>query len=267
VVNAALRIALVLSLLVPAGCSRGPQNWREWIDQATAEFKAERPAKAYEACENAWTAAIKEKDAKQVIVSYECLSQAALLLGKPEKTFPAFRTILANYDGAMLESGSGLRHRNNYGVALVNFGEKAEGVAQLEAALDAYEGSAYQSTLHPHVRMLIVANLARAARVFTEEPSGIRVSSVILDEILVTLENERPRNNVAATLGTGDALAAISDLVRFRGDPKAAGELLEKAKEQQAIESDYLSSASRLPPCELVIARSLVMRACYSVLK
>ena len=265
--SSALRIVLVFLLLVPAGCSRGPQNWRQWIDQATAEFKAERPAKAFEACDNAWMAAVKEKDAKQAIAAYECLSQAALLLGKPEKTFPAFRKILAEYDRALLESGSGLRHRNNFGVALVNLGEKAEGVAQLEAALDAYEGSAYNSMLHYHVRMLIVANLARAARVFAEEQSGIRVSSVILDEIQVTLENERFNKNFAGTLGTGDALAAISELVRFRGDPKAAAALAEQAKEQQANESAYLSGAPRTPSCDQVIIRSLVMRGCYAVLK
>jgi tetratricopeptide (TPR) repeat protein len=266
-VSAALRIVLVLSLLVPAGCSRGPQNWRQWIDQATAEFKAERPAKAFEACDNAWMAAVKEKDAKQVIAAYECLAQASVLLGKPEKAFPAFRKVLADYDRALLESGAGLRHRNNFGAALVNLGEKAEGVAQLEAALDAYEGSAYHSTFHYRVRMLIAANLARAARVFAEEQAAIRVSSVILDEIQATLENERHGKNIAGTLGTGDALAAISDLVRFRGDPKAAAELAEQAKEQQAIESAFLSGAPRTPPCDQVITRSLVLRACYAVLK
>ena len=152
-------------------------------------------------------------------------------------------------------------------MALVNLGEKAGGVAQFEAALDAYEGSAYHSLLHYHVRMVLVANLARAARVFAEEQSGIRVSSVILDEIQVTLENERFNKNFAGTLGTGDALAAISELVRLRGDPKAAAELAEQAKEQQAKESAYLSSASRMPPCDQVIVRSLVMRGCYAVLK
>ena len=265
--SAALRIVLVLSLLVPAGCSRGPQNWRQWIDQATAEFKADRPAKAFEACDNAWMAAVKEKDAKQAVAAYECLWEAALRMGHPEKAFPAFRRILAEYDSALLESGAGLRHRNNFGVALVNLGEKAEGVAQLEAALDAYEGSAYHSTFHYRVRMLIVANIARAARVFAEEQSGIRVSSVMLDEIQATLENERYARNVAATLGIGDALAAISELVRFRGDPKAAAELLEQAKEQQSIESAYLEGAPRTPPCDQVITRSLVLRACYAVLR
>ena len=265
--SAALRIVLVLSLLVPAGCSRGPQNWRQWIDQATAEFKADRPAKAFEACDNAWMAAVKEKDAKQALAAYECLWEAAQRLGHPEKAFPAFRKILAEYDGTLLESGSGLRHRNNFGVALVKLGEKAEGVAQLEAALDAYEGTAYDSHNHNHVRMLIVANLARGARVFAEEQSGIRVSSVILDEIQTALTNDPYSKNVAGTLGSGDALAAISELVKFRGDPKAAAEIAEQARVQQSIESAYLSDASRLPPCDQVIIRSLVLRGCYAVLR
>lgn len=265
--SAALRIVLLLSLLVPAGCSRGPHNWRQWIDQATVEFKAERYGKAFEACDNAWREAMTEKSAPQVVSAYECISEAAVRLGQPEKTFPYIRTILANYDRAMLESGSGLRHRNNYAVALVKAGEKQEGVAQLEAALNAYEGSAFHSSNNFRQRMVLTENLARAARVFADEKAGVNVSSVMLDEILAHLELYRYRQDVAATLGAGDALAAIADLVRLRGDPKAADDLMAQAREQQSIESSFLDGQPRAIPCDQVIVRSLVLRSCYAILR
>jgi len=266
-VSAALRTLLVLSLLVPAGCSRGPSNWRQWIDQATLEFKADRPAKAYEACDNAWKEAVKEKDSKQAIAAYECLYEAAVRLGQIERTFPAIRKILAEYDGTMNDLGSGIRHRNNFGVALVRAGEKQEGVAQLEAALDAYEGSAYHTSNNFRQRTLLIENLARGARVFADEAPAIKVSSVMLEEIQVYVEGQRYRNDVSTTLGAGDALAAIADLVRLRGDPKAADELLAQAREQQSLETNYLSGQSRGIPCDHIIIRSLVIRGCYAVLK
>lgn len=267
--SAALRIAFLLCLILPAACSRGPQNWRQWIDQATAEFKADRPAKAFEACDNAWKDAVKEKNAPQAILAYECIYEAAVRLGQTEKTFPYFRTILSTgaYDSAMLESGSGLRHRNNFGVALVRAGEKQEGVAQLDTALDAYAGSAFHSSNNFRQRMVLTENLARATRVFTEEAAAIKVSSVMLEEILVHLEGQRYRNDVSTTLGAGDALAAIADLVRLRGDPKAADELAKQALEQQSMETHFLDRQPRTIPCDQVIIRSLVLRACYAVLR
>ena len=263
----ALRILLSLLLLLPAACSRGPSNWREWIDQATTEFKLGAPGKAFDACNKAYEAAVKDGDAQQVVSAYECLEEAAIQQGKPERALPIFRTVLAKYDSALLKAGSGLRLRNNFAVTLVNQGEKAEGVAQLEAALDAYEHSVYHSSKNYRQRMLLVENLARAARVFTEEDSGIRVSSVILDEIVNDLENARYKKNFGPTIGAGDALAAIAELVRMRGDPQGAKDLAAQAKDQQMQEDDYLAGQPRRIPCDQLIIRSLVLRRCYLVLR
>jgi tetratricopeptide (TPR) repeat protein len=267
-VKAALHILAAVSiLLLPAGCKRAPASWGEWLDQATAEYNAKQYAKMLESCDRALQIARSDNNGPRVINAYECLAEAAARVNQPERTFEPFRKILSLHDKDLRESGAALRLRNNFGVALVNAGEKREGVDMLESTIDAYEGTPQHSSGYYRIRMLLVENLARAARVFTEEDSGIKVSSVMLEEILVHIENERFRNNLPFTLGTGDALAAIAELVRIRGDPKYALELAAQAKEQQDIEDAVLEGKPRKPPCEQVIIRSLVMAPCYTFLK
>jgi len=258
---AALAIAV---LATGAACTRKPAGWKEWIDEAAAHFKEGRYAQAFESCSKAFDDARANKDGTRAVAALECLAESSAREGKPEKAFPAFEVVLREFDDDLRRSGAGLRLRNNYGVALVEAGRKQEGVDLLEASLDAYEGTPYRSKDNKRIRMLLVSNLARAVRVFPDSDASIRVSTTVLAEIVNHLENERFRNNLPFTLGTADAMYAIAELIRLRGDPKHAEELKGQAKEQRDIEDALLEGKMRRPQCEPITVRTLVLRACYS---
>lgn len=258
---APLFLALLAGLAL-AACTRSPASWKEWIDQATPAFKAQQFDAAFERCRKAYDYAVADKKGPQALAALECMAESSTRQGKPELAFPFYQAVLRDYDASVREASAGLRLRNNYGVALVQAGEKAQGVKVLEEALDAYEGTPQHSRENYRARMLLVTNLARAVRVFADSETGIRVSTDILAEILNYLENARFRNQEASTLGTGDALAAIAELVRIRGDVRLAAELAGQAKEQLAIEAS-LSDEIRRPPCDYVALRSLTFRPCW----
>ena len=134
-------------------------------------------------------------------------------------------------------------------------------------SVDAYEGTPQRSKDKFRVRMQLVSNLARAVRVFPDSEQSIRVSTDILAEIQNHLDNERFRNNLPFTLGTADAMAAIAELIRLRGDPGAAEELVAKAKEQLVVEDAILAGQMRRLPCEPVTVRSLLIRSCYATVR
>lgn len=262
------RFLLAFAILgLAAGCKRGPSSWKEWMDEAPAAYRASQWDKAFEACGKAYQVALENANGPQVIAAYECMADTARLTGKAERAIPAFATILAKYDKDLQKSGGALRMRNNHSVALVEAGEKREGIALLASTLDAYVGTPFDSKLNYRLRMTLVENLARATRVLPEEDAGVRVSSEILAEILSHLENERFRKNEINTIGSGDALAAIADLVSQRGDPKYGSELAAMAREQRKVEDELLEGQPRRMPCESLTVRSLVMKPCYAILK
>lgn len=261
-----LAAALVLALLVP-GCSKSPSTWEEWLKDAPGAWKAGDYAKVFDLCSRAFDAAHKTAQGAKAVLALECMAEASTREGKPEKALTAYATVFRAYEADVLKSGGALRLRNNYGANLVNAGQKQDGVAMLEEVLDAYEGTPQHSSNNYRLRMFVVANLARAARVFADTPAGIRVSSEILSEIENHLVNERFRQNLPLTLGTADALFAIADLVRLRGDPAAAGELVAKAKEQLAIEDELIAGQQRRPQCEPRTIRALAITSCYTEVK
>ena len=259
-------MALLLALLCVPGCGwfSRPSTWEEWLNEAPAAWKVQDFAKAFELCSNAFDAAHKAKQGAKAVLALECLAEASTREEKPEKAFPAYAIVLRDYEPDVLKSGSGLRLRNNYGANLVNAGEKQAGLEMLVEALDADEGTIYHSSSDYRMRMFLVANIARAARVFADTPTGIRVSSEILFEIENHLVNERFKQNMHLTLGTADALLAIAELVRLRGDPARAEEIVANAKEQRAIEDVLLEGRQRRPQCEPRIIRTLSITSCYA---
>lgn len=263
----ALACLATLALLAAPGCTRKPASWKEWIDEAPAAFKAEQFDTAFEHCRKAFDYATAEKSGPRAIAALECMAEAAGRAGRMERAFAAFETVLRDYDDDLRVSGAGLRLRNNYAVALVDAGRKQDGVNLLAETLDAYEGTPQRSKDNFRVRMQLVSNLARAVRVFPDSEQSIRVSTDILAEIQNHLDNERFRNNLPFTLGTADAMAAIAELVRLRGDPAAAEELIAKSKEQLAVEDEITAGQMRRLPCEPITVRSLLIRSCYATVK
>ena len=264
---AVLPFAFVLALAAGCGKFSKPATWEEWLKDAPAAWQKQDFARAFDLCDHAFALAHQAANGPKAVLALECMAEAATQMGKPEMAFPAYETAMRAYDADMVTLGNALRLRNNFAVALVNAGRKHEGTAGFESALDAYEGTPAHSSANYRIRMLLVTNLARAARVFTDTDSGVRVSSEILREILNHLENERFRQNLPATLGTADALTAIAELVRLRGDPRYATELVAMAKEQRAIEDELLAGAQRRPQCEPVVVRALSFHSCYAQLQ
>ena len=255
------------ALVLACACSRSPSNWKGWIDEATVELKAQRYGRMLDACTRAFEIAHAAKNGPQAVAAYECLADAAVREGRRERAFRAFEVVLRAYDEDLRKSGAALRLRNNHGVALVDAGEKTAGVAELVAALDAYEGTPQHSIGYYRTRMHLVANLARAVRVFADDEAGVRVSTALLQEIQNHIDNERFRRNLANTLGTGDALAAIAEIVRIRGDPAHAAQIVERSKEQLEVEDGVLAGEPRRLPCDPVSVRSLIFRSCYASLR
>ena len=262
--KAVVALVAAAGLIAAAGCARKPASWKEWLDEAPAAFKAEQYDRALEQCGKAFDYALAEKSGPRAIGALECMAEAGHRAGRMEAVFPAFEIVLRDYDNDLRISGAGLRLRNNYAAALVDFGRKEDGMNLFDETLDAYEGTPERSKDNYRVRMQLVANLARTVRVFPDSAPSIRVSTDMLAEILNHVENARFRNNLPFTLGTANAMAAIAELIRLRGDPKAAEELLEKSREQQVIEDELLDGQMRRIRCEPVTVRSLVLRSCYA---
>lgn len=262
-----LALVVAMGLLASPGCARKPASWKEWIDAAQAPWKAQQFDRVLDACRKAFDYAVAEKSGPRAVAALECMAESALRQGRMEEVFPAFEAVLRDYDDDLRASGAGLRLRNNYAVALVEAGRKQDGVTLLDATLDAYEGTPQRSKDNFRVRMLLVANLARAVRVFPDSEPGIRASTELLQEISNHLQNERFRNNLRFTLGTADAMAAIAELIRLRGDPRAAAELAVQAREQLALEDELLAGQMRRIPCEAITVRSLLLRPCYAALR
>ena len=265
--SAATTLFLLLTLTLAGGCSRKPASWKEWMDEAPAPFKAQQYDKAFDACSKAFEYAHAERSGARAVGALECMAEAATREGKTDKAFAAFEIVLGTYDNDLLVSGAALRLRNNYGVHLVEAGRKQDGADLLEASLDAYAETPQRSKDNFRVRMQLVSNLSRAVRVFPDSDASIRVSTEMLAEIINHLENERFRKNLPLTLGTADAMAAIAELIRLRGDPRHAEELLAQAREQLAVEDEILAGQQRRIPCVPVIVRSLVLRSCYATLR
>jgi hypothetical protein len=263
--RAALAVLAAAILATSSACTRKPATWKEWIDQAPAALKAQDFGAMLEACRTAFDIAHEAKNGPQAVLALECMAEAASADRKlVEKVLPAYAIVLRDYDDNLRDTGGGLRVRNNYAAALVEVGRKQEGVELLNATLDAYEGTPHRSAYNFRIRMQIVANLARAVRVFPDSEAGIRASVDLLQEITNHLDNERFRDNLPNTLGAADALFAIAELIRLRGDPKHGLEVAELAKEQQGIEDAILAGAQRRPRCDQVNVRSLVLRPCWA---
>jgi len=263
----AIAAAMALALVFAPGCQRKPASWKEWMDEAPATWKAQRFGETFEHCRKAMDYALEEKSGPRAVASLECMAEAATREGKVAKALPAFELVLRDYDADLRTSGAALRLRNNFAVAMVDEGRKQDGVDLFDSTLDAYEGTPQSSRTDYRVRMLLAANLARGVRVFPDSDASIRVSTEILDEIDNHLVTERFRKNPVATLGTAEAMAAIAELIRLRGDPRAANELAAKAREQLAIEDDVLEGQMRRIPCVNINIRSLVLRPCYASLR
>jgi len=263
----ALVAALALAVCAVPGCARKASTWKEWIDEVPAEWKAERYDRAFALCTRALEHADSEKNGPRAVAALECVAEAATRLGKPEMALPAYESVLRDYDNDLRISGGALRIRNNFAVALVEAGRKQEGVDLLDASLDAYEGTPQRSLDNFRVRLQLVANLARAVRVFPDSDASVRVSTELLQEIENHLATSRFRKNYSFTLGCAEAMAAIAELIRIRGDPRHAEDLLAASRDQLAIEDEVLAGKMRRIPCEPVTIRSLVLRPCYATLR
>ena len=146
----AVHFAAVAIAASMAGCSRSPDpqaapaNYEQAMTQASMHWELNRWSEAFAACDQAFRYADRMNDDK-AIRAVECAAEAASRMGRPELALPHYGRLFEAYP-EKLRTASG-RHRlaNNYGVLLIERGRRAEGIARLEWAMEAYAGTSYQS--------------------------------------------------------------------------------------------------------------------------
>lgn len=259
-------VAPACAVLLLAACDSlfGPKTFEEAMQSARAAYEAKDLAKASRLCQRALELADKVGNGFKAISALDCIADAAFRQGEPARALPAFATVIGTYDEMLKGTNVRFRIRNNHGVALHQSGKKAEGIKALEEALDAWEGTPYATTAYGSFpqRMLIVANLARAA---VEAPDGAvaaRLSGDIADEIAEKVTANA--GSVQFLIGATGALDAIATLAGKRGERARAGELAAMADELRAAEIDLLARHPRMKPeCEQVGARGANLESCF----
>ncbi len=257
-------LAAAACAIALAGCGKLPtQNWAESIERATTAWKANDFKRVLQMCQRAFDQAIEAGAPARAIQAHECEAEAAWKLGKPELSFKNLEFLVTRYEKALAPEFGAIRLRNNRGVALIAQGKREEGLAAIEAAMDAYEGTPHHSANYFRVRMILVNNLLRLVVTEPESALGVRLSSQVLDEIERRIERDT-RLKAETPAGYAEALKLIAKIVSARGDPAAGKALAERARELKA-EEDEMVAATRLesPLCHKLTIRLLAFTACY----
>ncbi|QJR13809.1 hypothetical protein [Usitatibacter palustris] len=253
--------AALLLLFLLAGCEQWfpPKKWEESITRATDAWNKREYTKAAELCAVALQQAMGARDPAKVMPALECLAEATWLEGKPLKANVALAQVQAEFPTDFAAWAGRHRLRNNDAVALLEAGRKADAIAAFEAALDANVDSPAHSSNDYRARMVIVTNLGRLGQPEPEGPLGVRLSTEILTELrqrLLRYEQQTP----LMLQGMGEALVPIAEIVRQRGDPREAEELLAIAKERR--EADVESLGANQLVCSKFTIRLLAFESC-----
>lgn len=245
----------------------GPRTYEDAMKAAGPAFDAGDMAKAFTLCQRALELADKVGNGSRTVWALECVAEASLRMGRPEKAFAAYATVIGTYDGDLKMTIGRLRLRNNYGVALYNAGRKKEGITTIVAALDAYAGTNRSSSFWADFsrRMRVVTNLARATMSDASSPVAERLVGELADEIVARMTTAAVRN---LDPGGPEALSAIADLARARGQAARADELAALAGERQAAEAAALAGVARARrECDTVRVAGISIETCLQKIK
>lgn len=231
-------VVMTACMVLLVGCDWGsaPKSYDEAMKRANQAFMVGDMENSFKLCQSAFEMADKVGNGSRTIAALDCLADTSKRLGKPEKAFPAYATVIGTYDNDLKVFSSRLRLRNNYGVALYNAGRRQEGIQTLEDALDAYQGTPYASTFYAAFshRMRMVVNLAHATRDQPNSAIADRLAGEITEEIKAKIESSV--NGVNLAMNAAEGLAAVAELIRVRGDSTQADELAALAAERQKAE-------------------------------
>lgn len=259
-------VALALATVVLCGCESlfGPRTYEDAIAASGKAIREGDMAKAYRHCQRAFDLADKVGNGRKAISALDCAMATSTRLGKPELAFRAYATVLGTYDNDLKTSSNRLRLRNNHAVALHNAGRKDEGLKALDEAVDAYEGTPYAAsswTRFPE-RMRMVTNLAHAARHDPGSEIARRLCEERVEDILAKIDTRFTPVNLA--MGAAEALAAIAEVVRLRGDGARADMLAAIAAERQVLEDGMLAvSPGMRRECEPVGTTGATVESCF----
>jgi len=250
-----------------AGCGRGPAapaapaNYQEAMTRASTLWELNRWSEAFAACDGAFKYADREGDAK-AIWALECAAEAAVRMGKPELALPHYERLFEAYP-EKLRTASG-RHRlaNNYGVLLIERGHRAQGIARLEWAMQAYAGTDYHITGHGSfpARAMIVKNLARAHYETASDPAvraWVQEQGTMLHDYM-----DQRAQGVHLAMGASSALDALVDIGRRQANTDTpAWEA--KVREWEPLEEEIATRHPGLARvCESLPMRTTMMESC-----
>jgi len=259
-------LGLVLATVALSGCDSllGPRTYEDAIVASEKAIRESDMAKAFKLCLRAFDLADKVGNGRKAISALDCAMATSTRLGKPELAFRAYATVLGTYDNDLKTSSSRLRLRNNHAVALYSAGRKDEGLKALDEAVDAYEGTPYAASFWTNfsARMRMMTNLAHAARHSPGSEIAGRLCEERVEDILAKIDTRFTPVNLA--MGAAEALAAIAEVVRLRGDGARADLLAATAAERQVLEEGMLAiSPGMRRECEPVGTTGATVESCF----
>jgi len=270
-----MRRPLIATLVVAAsiaGCSRapappgGPANYAEAMTQASKHWELNRWSEAFAACDQAFRYADRDHDDK-ALHAVECATEAASRMGRPEMALPHYARLFEAYPEKLRTAAGRHRLANNYGVLLIERGRRAEGIARLEWAMQAYAGTDYHVTGYRSfpARALIVKNLARA---YYDTASDLAVRAWVREQ--GTMLHEYMGQNtrgVHLAMGASSALDALVVIGRRQANTDTPA-WDAKVREWEPLEEEV---ARRHPDlarvCESIALRTTMMETCMRELK
>lgn len=257
----------MLLAVAAGGCDAlfGPTSYEDAMRSAGPALQAGQMSKALRFCQSAFEFADKARNGSRAVLALDCMAAAIGPSSSAEQIRPAYAIVLDRYDSSLRNYGGRFRLRNDYGVALYVSGRQDEGIRVLAESLDAYSGTPYALTHHAVFpqRMRIVVNLARASRSRPDGVDASRLLGPLADEIEV----------VAGATGTADtaerrvaeALAALGELARSRGDAAKADVLAAKASERQALENGATQTlVGAKPECHKIELFGTPIERCFA---
>ncbi len=258
---------LAAAAMLLAACGRAPSgpaepaSYDEAMKLASTKWELNRWAEVFAACDTAFRYADRA-GGTGAITAVDCAAEAAARMGKPELALPHYERLFEAYPERLRTASSRHRLANNYGVLLIERGRRAEGIARLEWAMQAYAGTTYSITGYGSfpARAMIVKNLARAYYATASDPAiraWVREQGTMLSEHM-----EGGTRGTHLSMGASSALQALVEIGRRQANTDTpAWEA--KVREWEPVEEEIAATHPNLARvCESIALRTTMLETC-----
>jgi tetratricopeptide (TPR) repeat protein len=259
--------AIALAAAVLASCGRAPAppaepaSHEEAMKLASSKWELNRWSEVFAACDAAFRYADRA-GGDGAITAVDCAAESALRMGKPELALPHYARLFEAWPERLRTASGRQRLANNYGVLLIERGRRAEGIARLEWAMEAYAGTSYGITGYGSfpARTMIVKNLARAYYDTAGDPA-IRAWVREQGEMLRS-HMEGGTRGAHLGMGASSALHALVVIGRRQANTDTPA-WEEKVREWEPVEAEIAARHPNLAQvCESIPLRTTMMETC-----